>query len=48
MYKIELEDGSVKWFNVCTIMEIEPIDKGGFGLFHFNHTSIIIKSFQKL
>lgn len=47
MYKIELVDGSVKWFNERIIREIYSNGDGTFTLEHFNNTKIIIKSCVK-
>ena len=48
MYKIELEDGTIKWFNERIIMKISQNEDGTFTLEHFNNSKIIIKSFAKL
>ena len=48
MYKIELGDGSIKWFNERIIMKIIPNGDGTFTLEHFNNSKIVIKSFLKI
>lgn len=48
MYKIVLENGSIKWFNERIIMKIHENEDGTFTLEHFNNNKIIIKGFEKL
>lgn len=48
MYRIVLEDGSIKWFNERIIMKIHYNENGTYTLEHFNNSKIIIKSFEKL
>jgi len=48
MYRIVLEDGSIKWFNERIIMKIHENEDGTYTLEHFNNNKIIIKSFGKL
>jgi hypothetical protein len=48
MYKIVLQDGSVKWFNERIIMKIYSNEDGTFTLVHFNNGTVIIKGFEKL
>lgn len=48
MYKIELVDGSTKWFNERIIMKITPNGDETFTLEHFNNSKVIIKYFSKI
>ena len=48
MYKIELLDGNIKWFNERIIMQITPNNDGTFTLLHFNCNEVLIKSFLKI
>lgn len=48
MYKIELLDGNIKWFNERIIMQITPNNDGTFTLLHFNYNKVLIKSFLKI
>ena len=48
MYEIELLDGRKMWMNERIIMKVEPNDDGTLKLYHFNDTSITIKSINPI
>lgn len=48
MYEIELLDGRKMWMNERIIMKVQPNDDGTLKLYHFNDTSITIKSINPI
>ena len=48
MYKIELLNGNIKWFNERIIMKIHSNSDGTFTIEHFNSSEVLIKSFLKV
>jgi hypothetical protein len=48
MYRIELENGKLVFWNERIIMKIEENEDNTYTLEHFNHSKIIIKAFKKL
>ena len=48
MYEIELLDGNKIWMNERIIEQVWPNDDGTFTLYHFNDSSIPIKSISKI
>lgn len=48
MYEIELLDGNKIWMNERIIEQVRPNDDGTFTLYHFNRSTILIKSINKV
>lgn len=48
MYEVELLDGKKVWMNERIIREVHSNDDGTLKLYHFNDTSITIKSINPI